>query len=695
MTTTLAYEPIFNQVASVTDPLNHSTSFGYDTLGRLTTITDPLNHQTTLTYNTAGQPLTVTDPLNQTTQFGYVAGDLVSTTDPLGSVSHRFLDAAGRVLSARDPLGRVTQYEWNAVNLVTRVTDVLGGQTSFTYEANGNLLTLTDARNNSTTYTYNTMDRVATRTDPLQRQESYLYDNNGNLRQVTDRKNQVTTFTYDALDRQTFAGFGTTGMPPTYQSTTNYAYDAGNRLTQVVDSAAGTITRGYDLLDRLTAETTPEGSISYTYDGADRRATMTVAGQTAVSYAHDNADRLTGITQGTANVTIAYDNADRRTSLTLPNGVVMEYGYDTDSRLTGITYKLGTQTLGTLTYSYDANGQRTPVGGTWARTNLPAALTSAAYDNANQIATFGGTAFTYDSNGNLTSDGVRTYTWNARNELASLAGPVNASFAYDGLARRRSKTIAGTTTQFLYDRLNPVQELSGGSATANLLTGLGIDEYFTRTDSVGAGHFLADALGSSVALSDGAGAVQTEYTYEPFGAFTTTGATTSNSLAFTGREADGTGLLYYRARYYDARLQRFLAEDPIGFGGGDQSLYSYVRNMPTMATDPLGLEIVIFARPTWVVRPHYRLPPSRVPRITRVPNETPSPTPRPAPWRPPTWRELGEPGPRAPLWRRALRRVIDQWPEDWWPLSGPLVGRKPDPCPPYPPGHLLEFSECT
>jgi len=151
-----------------------------------------------------------------------------------------------------------------------------------------------------------------------------------------------------------------------------------------VDSVAGTITPSYDLLDRLTSEVTPEGTIGYTYDAANRRATATVTGQTAVSYTFDNADRLTGVTRGTASVSIAYDNADRRTSLTLPNGIVVEYGYDDDSRLTGLTYKLGGSTIGTLTYAYDVNGQRTTVGGSNARTGLPLALSSATYDEANQ-----------------------------------------------------------------------------------------------------------------------------------------------------------------------------------------------------------------------------------------------------------------------------------------------------------------------
>jgi hypothetical protein len=91
-----------------------------------------------------------------------------------------------------------------------------------------------------------------------------------------------------------------------------------------------------------------------------------------------------------------------------------------------------------------AAGQRTEVGGTYARRNLPAALASATYDDANQIATWESTALTYDDNGNLVTDGVRTYAWDVRNQLASLTGPVSASFGYDGFGRRRTKTIAST-----------------------------------------------------------------------------------------------------------------------------------------------------------------------------------------------------------------------------------------------------------
>jgi RHS repeat-associated protein len=89
-------------------------------------------------------------------------------------------------------------------------------------------------------------------------------------------------------------------------------------------------------------------------------------------------------------------------------------------------------------------------------------------------------------------------------------------------------------------------------------------------------------------LTDANGATQTQYTYSAFGQSTTTGAENNNSAQYTGRENDGTGLQYNRARYYSSTLQRFISEDPLGFGGGDINLYVYARNNPLMFTDPFG-----------------------------------------------------------------------------------------------------------
>jgi RHS repeat-associated protein len=586
VTTTFTYEPTFNQVASIIDPLNHPASFDYDALGNLITITDALTHQTTLTYNAQGQPTTIQDALTNTTTLDYYDGDLATITDPTGKTTRRFTDGGGRLIATTNPLGQQTRYAYDALNQLTTITDALGGQTQLEYDGNGNLKTLTDARNSTTSYFFNSMDRATSRTDPLTHPETYAYDNNGNRTSFTDRKSQATTANYDALNRPTLVTYQDT-------STTSYTWDAGNRLTQIVDSLAGTINRTYDDLDRLTQEVTPQGTVSYTYDAAGRRASMTVLGQPTVNYTYDNADRLTQLTQGSATVSFAYDNANRRTSRSLLNGVVTEYAYDAASRLTGLTYRLGSTPLGTLTYTYDASSNRTVLGGTWARSGLPAAAASATYNAGNQQISFGSTTLTYDLNGNLTSDGTNTYTWDARNRLVAISGGNAASFQYDMQGRRTSKTINSAQTGFLYDGLNPIQDLNGSTVVANMLRGLGIDEYLIRTSTGGANYFLADALGSTVALTDSVGAVPTSYTYTPFGATTLSGSATANAFDYTGREEDGTGLKYYRARYYDPMRQRFISEDPIGFRGGDTNLYGYVWNNPLSWTDAIGLAVLL------------------------------------------------------------------------------------------------------
>ncbi len=593
VTTTFTYEPVYGQLASVTDPLNHATTFGYDAAVNRVSETDALQHATTFSYTTSGQLATATNALQKTTTFTYDAGDLVSITDPLGRITKRFSDALGRPVTVTDALGSRTRTDYDALNRVTKVTDPIGGATQFTYDANGNRLTVKDAKNNTTTYTYNNLDQLATRKDALLKTETYnSYDPNGNLLVMTDRKSQVTEFRYDALDRQSFAGFGRTGTAPnfSYQSTISYTYDAGNRLHIATDSVSGAITREYDGLDRMWSETTGQGVVTYQFDLAGRRTQLQVAGQAAVVYGYDNADRLQTITQGATVVGFGYDNADRRTSLTLPGNLEVAYGYDDASQLTALTYKRSGATIGDLAYTHDASGRRATTSGSYARLNLPAAVSTTIYNANNQLTKWGTKNITYDLNGNMLGDATNTYTWNARDQLSAVTktGQTLPSFTHDAFGRRQKKTLGATVTSYLYDGSNTVQELTGASPSANILAGLGVDEVFQRSEGATPRAFLSDALGGTLALADSAGVVQTSYTYAPYGETTVTGSASNNTSQYTGRENDNDGLYYYRARYYHPLFSRFVSEDPLGFGGGDSNLYSYVRSNPTNLTDPTG-----------------------------------------------------------------------------------------------------------
>jgi RHS repeat-associated protein len=298
---------------------------------------------------------------------------------------------------------------------------------------------------------------------------------------------------------------------------------------------------------------------------------------------------VTGITQGSAAIPFNYDNANRRINLTLPNGILLTYGYDNDSRVTGMTWTLASSTVGNLQYQYDADNRVIQKTGSFAQTQLPPPVSGNTFNAANEMTAFNGTPQTYDPNGNLTNDGTNAYSWDARNHLTAIAGASSATFAYDPFGRRDLKTINGVSTQFLYDGLNPVQEIQNGAPNANLITGLGIDEYFQRTDSAGARDYLTDILSSSLALTDSTGTIQTQYSYGPFGNSAASGQASSNPYQFTGRENDGNGLDYYRGRYYSPTFQRFISQDPIGFKGGI-NLFGYVENDPSSSIDPLGLE---------------------------------------------------------------------------------------------------------
>lgn len=580
------YTPQFNLPASATDPLGQQTLFSYDSFGNLTSVADPLGHTTTITYGSTGMPATVTDALNHTTTMTYSGSDLVGVTDAVGRMTGRYVDALGRTAGVLDPAGAVTRFTYDSMGRKTQTLDPLNGTTTMTYDLDGNLTKIANARSGATSFTYDGMDRRRTRQDALGQQDSFTFDLGGNQTLHLDRKGQKENRTFDALNRPTHVEYDTsTGA---VESTIDYSYDAGGRVTQIADSAGGTLTKTFDGMDRTLSESGPGGTLTYQYDAAGRRTQMSVSGQASVvTYGYDAASRLMSITQGGSAVAISYDTADRRSSLTLPNGLVLSYSYDNSNAVTGMSYSLAGTSVAGLSYSYDSAGRVASRSGTLDTLLTPAQVGASSYDAGNRLTQWGATTLVYDANGNLTSDGTYTYTWNARNQLVGLTGPHAGSFAYDGRGRRTGVSIDGVSRTLLYDGNNLVQELQGLSYV-NYLTGTLIDETFTRTDNSGSWTFLRDMSGTVAALADNAAVIQTAYTYDPYGNVSTGGAANGNPLQFTGRDNDGTGLYFYRARYFSAGLGRFISADPLGLTSGPNE-YAYVQGDPIGYIDPLGL----------------------------------------------------------------------------------------------------------
>ena len=634
--TTITYDPLFNQPLTVKNPLGHQTTFTYNAKGQLTKVSNPLGHNLQISnYDAQGKPKTVTYPLGKVTQMTYEGADLASVTDPLSRTLTTTTDGAGRVVSTTNPLGHRTLNDWDALDRLIQSTNAQGNSVKFTFDANGFLKTQVDEKNNpAATHSYNAMGQRTSRKDALNQTSTATYTPAGQLQQIIDRKGQLTRWTYDNLGRTTRVGYGATAAAPTaFKSVIDTTWDGGNRVTQVQDktctnpatslncatvASVQATTYTYDSRDRLTKKVTPQGEVNYTYDTLDRRTSVIVKNgapgsqttQPTINYTWDNADRLTQISQaaGAINagvaqtITLTYDAASRRTQTKLANGSTITYTYDAAGQLTAMAYKKADgSVIGDLTYTYDQAGRRTSMGGSLAKIDLPTTnITAATYDANNRLTQWIGKTFSYDPTGNLIADGTSTYQWDERGQLKGVSTGVTGlgSFQYNAAGQRTGKTIGvgatSATTGFLYDGANFIQELNGTSNTspikAHLLTG-GIDETFLRIEGANLQSFLPDGNNNTVRLLDKNQAKVVDYSYEAYGK-TKQDTANSNSQQYTGRENDNPGndhgLYFYRARYYMPGAARFISEDPIGWDSGQTNGYSYVGGDPISFNDPSG-----------------------------------------------------------------------------------------------------------
>jgi len=169
-----------------------------------------------------------------------------------------------------------------------------------------------------------------------------------------------------------------------------------------------------------------------------------------------------------------------------------------------------------------------------------------------------------------------------------------STYRYDGLGRRIEKVGNGLTRRFIYDGEDILLEYDEtNTLLARYTHGPGIDEPIAMTRGGSIFFYLQDGFGTVTELTEGTGTTAQSYVYDAWGNIVQQTGNLENPYTYTGREFDPeTGLYYYRARYYDPVVGRFLNKDPIGFSGGDTTLYSYVSNRPTYFIDPTGTERV-------------------------------------------------------------------------------------------------------
>jgi RHS repeat-associated protein len=527
------------------------------------------------------------------------------------------------------------------------------------YDANGNPPSLYELRRTGRTkltwpggtvydvvYSYDNLNRMTEAEDslstvlaqyaydPYSRRTSLTYDANGNILARTTRAGCVLSYSYDVLNRKLTDGWLSACSGVGANSVTT-AYDLGGRVTAWSNTPGDSQTPTYDTAGRMTEMVTSTSGmtgtlpVKYTLDANGNRTKLTWPGGTAydVVYSYDNLNRMTEAEDSLSTVLAqyGYDTYSRRTSLTYPNSAGTTYSYTPGNDLltldhsfvtssNDVNYTLGytnAHQLQSETVSCTSNNCEYEPSTTAATSTYGTGVAGGNVNTLNEYPTItpaGGsnTTLTYDLNGNLTYDGSFTYTYDPENRLLTANnGTTSASYAYDPLGRRESKTVNGTATYYLNDGSDilsehqsnktvlrryipgpainePIAYENCAGATTPNCTGSGpVDEYF-HTDHHGSVLTMSASSGNPASDANSGNPV----TYDAYG--NTLASLSGEPFHYVGMYYDAeTGLYFDRARYYSPLLARFMQDDPLLYKD-DLDLYTYVGNDPTDMTDPTG-----------------------------------------------------------------------------------------------------------
>jgi RHS repeat-associated protein len=519
----------------------------YNAVGDVASVTDPNGNVTTSTYDAARRPTTVTSPATPAAPKGVVTA---LSYDPDGRVVQTQQSASGVVL-------RTASATYTPTGKPATATDANGNMTRYGYDALDRLSKVTDAERRITSYGYDTLSRrtavlnAAIQAAPLLQQG---YSPNGALASLIDANGNATGFAYDGFDR-----LATTTYPG--GGTETFSYDADGNVLSRKTRANATIAFAYDTLNRLVTKTPP-------------------APAPVVSYSYDLAGRLTGVSDTGAAITAAVPPAPNTKYTT-------SYAYDALNRPTSVGWDPApavatpASTIAvTFSHTYNRTNQRSGQSSTdnswWLYPAATPGTVGYTANALNQYTAVGAVTPTYDTNGNLTSDGTFTYGYDAENRLASASGAGNtASYDYDGQGRRKLKTVNGTTTVFVTDADNrEVLEYDGASgATLRWYAyGLGSNAVLNQMNVVASTRatVIPDIQGSIIGTLDSSSGTLTKVGYSPYGA----SASASGPFGYTSqrRDTETAGLYYYRARMYAPTWGRFMQTDPIGYSGGSRAM---------------------------------------------------------------------------------------------------------------------------
>ncbi|TDW84496.1 RHS repeat-associated protein [Kribbella pratensis] len=415
---------------------------------------------------------------------------------------------------------------------------------------------------------------------------SYTWDAAGRRTSMTDGLG-LTRFQYDAFDQLTSAGpvsyrwdaVGNLTGRTAVGHTESYTWDAANRLTSAAADSKPLASYRYDLA-RGTITTTQPGGLVKTEQ-------LDVRGRTTSLSITQNGRALRTITS-------AYDAADNLTRSDDSVAGKSSYSYDSLNRLTAACYGVDQCTDDAsdyLRYDYDANGNRTwekrPSGSTWSlygpANELRASITTPANYPLDVPTTH---HYTYDPDGNRTSDGTTTYTWSAAGKpTTSTTAGVKTTYTHTGDGRRAISTTGPQTTHYLWDPLSPqILGTTGASQPSRYLYGSGLVAQQTPTART---PLTTTANGSVLTATT---TKPDQHDYEPYGQTragpTNQTASTPPTPGYIGGLKLPTGNYLLGQREYNPTTGTFLTTDQ----AGSANPYAYTTGNPLKTTDLQGLD---------------------------------------------------------------------------------------------------------
>jgi RHS repeat-associated protein len=619
----------------------YSTEMSYDILNRPLTVTTPTG-TTSTSYSLWDK--TVIDPNGNTKVYSYDAAQrLLAVEEQNGSETYTTFytyDPLGQLLQSTDARSNVRDFHYDSLGRKTSETDLHTstetsyGSWTYGYDKNGNLTSRTDPRSQNLTWAYDQLDRVIYEDwdgSTTARDFTYTYDTGflGKMKlyKITSNNNDqyviynnydylgnssketcyflkpgLTTYnsyifqtTYDLLSRPTKVTY------PASALIVNYSYNATGALEKVTRGATGATNVITDI------DYSPVGQISYmAYANGTTTANTFSADQgyrltQSISRGKYSTSLTGAFTSNIQNLAYSYDADGNITSIqdtsSVPTAKTVTYTYDELNRL------LTASTTGHAAGNYSESFSYDEVGNLTYRSDVGAMTydgTGLGGTNPHAVTNVGGTAYSYDANGNLTSDGTHSYTWDKRNRLSS-SGPETFYYDVSGQRYKTADNSSGTAVYNYY--ISPYEEIRNGVTTYYILAGK------QRVASAQGGtysYIIPDHLGSTALTTNSSGYVTQIYDYYPYGSeLTNTQLTTTDAAySFTDKELDDTlGLYYFEARWYNPTIGRFVSQDPMQLTfdpkaktgvtsllADPQSLnyYAYTRNNPVNLVDPTG-----------------------------------------------------------------------------------------------------------